>query len=101
MDNVPLLQKILDLQQSSFALVEENHDLRVRVRDLEEALRRRESLTFREGYCWREGDPIPFCPKCFEGDGKAVHLQGADEYKRCLQCGSQWNRPTTARLVRS
>jgi hypothetical protein len=32
------------------------------------------------GYFFKEDDPVPFCPKCWEGDGKMVHLPPSDDY---------------------
>jgi hypothetical protein len=32
------------------------------------------------GYYFKEGDDVPFCPKCWEGDGKAIHLPPLEKY---------------------
>jgi hypothetical protein len=32
------------------------------------------------GYFFQDGDEVPFCPKCWEGDGKMVHLPPVENY---------------------
>ncbi|HHH0928160.1 TPA: hypothetical protein ACPZPY_000958 [Yersinia enterocolitica] len=54
-------------------------------KQLEEQLKDKEAFAFRSGVYWKSDDDIAFCPKCYEGSNKAVHmrlefLQGDREY---------------------
>ncbi|MEI9480075.1 hypothetical protein V5093_00180 [Enterobacter cancerogenus] len=42
---------------------------------LEEQLKEKASFVFKAPLYWKEGDEIPFCPKCYEGENKKVHLR--------------------------
>jgi hypothetical protein len=47
-------------------------------RELEEALRFKESVHFERNAVWADGDPHPFCSACWEKDRNAVHLTQSD-----------------------
>lgn len=58
-------------------------------RQLQEQLKDNESLRFHEGYYWRDGDKVPFCPKCFEANKIKIHLHfspGNDFYSASWYC---------------
>jgi len=67
-------------------------------KSLEKKLKERESFTFRDGLYWKEGDDVAFCPKCYEGNEKSLHMrleftQGEPEwgirprhYWNCYHC---------------
>lgn len=44
-------------------------------KQLEEEIKDKSSFVFKAPLYWKEGDQVPFCPKCYEGDGKKVHLR--------------------------
>lgn len=41
---------------------------------LEEKLNENESFIFKSGVYWKAGDDTAFCPKCWENDGKKLHM---------------------------
>lgn len=41
---------------------------------LEEKLKDNETFIFKSGVYWKDGDDTAFCPKCWENDGKKIHL---------------------------
>lgn len=43
-------------------------------KELEEKLRDKDTFTFKSGVYWKDGDDTGFCPKCWENDGKKIHL---------------------------
>jgi hypothetical protein len=93
-DNIDLLRKMLGLQTELTTLVEENKTLRNRVRQLEEEAQLRQKVTFRDHLCWLEEDPHPYCPRCYESDGKLVHLKTHGNGDReCLVCKNWWYGP--------
>jgi len=46
---------------------------------LEEKLKDNETFIFKSGVYWKEGDETAFCPKCWENDGKKIHMLSGDE----------------------
>lgn len=76
--------------------------------DLEKALATREDLRFdRSTNVYRDDEGAPFCPKCFDGDGKACRMDDRVELKGwvCLTCGRSvlkpgFPRPRKARTAR-
>lgn len=48
-------------------------------------------MLFKAPFYYRTGDPVPHCPRCWESDGKAIHLHGPMSVASgtrfdCLQC---------------
>ncbi|SVX05453.1 Uncharacterised protein [Klebsiella pneumoniae] len=44
-------------------------------KQLEEQLKDKTSFVFKAPLYWKEGDEVPFCPKCYEGENKKIHLR--------------------------
>lgn len=44
-------------------------------KQLEDQLKDKESFVFNAPLYWKNGDQVPFCPKCYEGEDKKVHLR--------------------------
>lgn len=65
-DNIELYQKLIELQQQAWALVDEN-------RLLTERLSTHAALTVRDNAYWN-GEDGPFCTRCWDGEYKLVHL---------------------------
>ncbi|WP_232095485.1 MULTISPECIES: hypothetical protein [Serratia] len=42
---------------------------------LEEQIKDNSTFDFRDAVYWKEGDNTAFCPKCFEGEGKKLHMR--------------------------
>ncbi len=72
--NLGLYRRIVDLQREVVSLASKNVELEAENRALRAELSERQSVTFRQGYCWRDGDPVPCCPNCKEGSGRLAHL---------------------------
>jgi len=73
-------------------LIEENRELRRQSRELQDKLAVKLAMTWREGMLWavppHGGEPEPFCPRCFEDAGKAIHLgrRHPVNSRPCLGC---------------
>ena len=75
LDNVELLQKILALQSDALKMVEENGELKTKVRELEEAFKIKDSLVFENNsYYIGEKKDGPYCSLCWDTDRRLVHL---------------------------
>jgi hypothetical protein len=68
-NDIDLMQKIVTLHSDVFALQMENLELRKRL-DLREKMH----MSGPFHYYFQDGDEVPFCPKCWEKDGKPIHL---------------------------
>ncbi|MBZ7578113.1 hypothetical protein FML15_12455 [Klebsiella michiganensis] len=44
-------------------------------KQLEEQLIDKSTFVFKPPLYWKEGNEIPFCPRCYEGDNKKHHLR--------------------------
>lgn len=68
-------------------LQSKNEEVERLKRDAEE----RKTLVHNGLFYTKEGDPTPFCPRCFESDGKVIHLSpettnGGLRWRRCAEC---------------
>jgi hypothetical protein len=77
LNDLPLLQKILDLQQAALAADEERTKLKAQIQELEKKLAFQETLEFRSPFYYAEGDDTPYCAHCWESEKKAIHLPPA------------------------
>lgn len=89
-----LQEKIVALREYIVSLKDENISLREENQNFKQQLKLENEYTLREGLMWKEGDTVPFCQKCLEGDKKPIHLQrfGSDGRRRCLECNSVYGQ---------
>jgi tRNA(Ile2) C34 agmatinyltransferase TiaS len=64
-------------------------------KELKEKLQLKQKMIFEEkiGFYGQENDEVPFCPRCWESDSKAIHLRGPNihgNYK-CPQCKTRYS----------
>lgn len=78
-NDLDLMKQIIDLQTEVFELQQENLALK---KERTERLEMR--MRGPHGYYFKDGDDVPFCPKCWEGDGKAIHLPADKDYQYFL-----------------
>lgn len=94
-DNIDLIKKGYEAQQALYESLEENQKLKERVKQLENDLEISKELVFRNKLYYMEGDDIPFCPRCWEGNRKMIHLKGVefavDRYN-CPECKQHWRK---------
>ncbi len=97
-NDIPLQEKIVALQEKVMQLTTEQIELRAENHQLKQALDIRTTLVFKNPYYYEEGDEVPFCPACFEGEKKLrVHLEhpsrpwGNSHHQRtCNVCGKSF-----------
>lgn len=73
-DDVPLMRKIVELEQEVLDLSQEVIKSRQRIQELKKTLEFSGQLVFHNCAYWREGDMIPYCSGCFEGNKIPVHM---------------------------
>lgn len=71
-----LVRLILDLQKEAFAIESHNLELAAELTSLKQQLDLARMHTRPPSdYYFLDGDDVPFCPKCWESFGDAIHLQ--------------------------
>ncbi len=93
--NVDLYRKIVELEGEIIELTGENHALVGRVRELEQALKTKESLVFLNNVYWLEDEETkdgPYCQRCYDADGKLVRLQPWGDTWACFECKQHYDR---------
>jgi hypothetical protein len=73
--NLELYERILNVRSDAVELVEENHKLREENKKLKELVEVKKKMIHKPPFFFQEGDKTPFCPACWEGHEKTVHLQ--------------------------
>jgi hypothetical protein len=105
-NDIELMKQIVQLQSQVFELQQTNLRL-----NEELAQERRQSATESAmemrgpmNYYFRQGDPVPFCPKCWEDQPrKAIHLPEAEPWsggirRDCRVCNeTYWEKPVDMR----
>jgi hypothetical protein len=73
-NDIPLYQKIVELQGQVVGLATERLELFTENQDLKGKLDLKAKTRFDNPYYYEEGDPVPLCPKCFAAHGIRIHL---------------------------
>ena len=94
LDNVDLMRKMLDVQNDSMRLAEENTHLRKEVERLENALRISGDMYYENNAYWlkKSGEEKdgPYCPRCWDVDKQRVRMSPPgliQEILHCAECG--------------
>jgi hypothetical protein len=88
-------EKIMALREACVALQDENHAMREKMKQLEDALRFKDALEFRAPFYYAKDDGTPFCPRCWEKERRAIHvaperiLVGA-RFRVCPDCDAEY-----------
>jgi hypothetical protein len=98
-NDIDLNRRILSLETEVLDLSRDKRRAEERVEELEEALKYKGQLTFKESFFWRDGDPYPYCPACWDGKKALVHIvrgqiQNMGPQLQCPVCGHNYGRPT-------
>ncbi|NFO89308.1 hypothetical protein FDC58_12020 [Clostridium botulinum] len=77
-DNIELYKKVLDLQKNAMDLIQENRDLKEKIRILEKDAKLKASVKYIEDAYYIEQDngeyDGPFCRVCWDKDNKLIRL---------------------------
>ena len=88
-NDVPLMKQVVELQQ---AVLDLQAELMAAKKQLDGALAKldvRHSMHKRGEYFYKDGDAEPYCPKCWQQDGKLVYLPAqrtSSTYGKIRQC---------------
>jgi hypothetical protein len=84
-NNLDLYKNLSELQTSVQALQEENRKIQDDNKNLKEALELKAKMIHKPPFFYQDGDPTPFCPACWEGGHKPVHLIYSHEEESCFR----------------
>jgi len=73
-NDIELNRRILDLENEVLDLARAKRRGEERIEELEQTLKFKGALSFREPFYWLEGDKTAFCPNCWEKEHKAIHV---------------------------
>lgn len=73
-NDIELNRRILNLENEVLDLSRDKRRAGEKVEELERALKFKGELQFRDPYYWREGDPTPYCPACWDTKRMAAHI---------------------------
>ena len=95
-------EKIMELREAVVELQEENAEQRRRMESLETQLAFNNSLRFESPFYFAEGDPVPYCPRFWEANRKAVHLPPPQQVMSgtrydCVECEKKFIHPRSNR----
>jgi hypothetical protein len=94
-DNMPLLQKIVEVQSQLNDLAEELKEKSEEIEKLRKALAFKGKIIHKHHLFWEKGEngqiiDGPFCPKCFDLDQQICRVIISDtkdrRYVQCLKC---------------
>jgi hypothetical protein len=73
-NDIPLFQKIVELQGQVVEIATERLELFTENQDLKKKLELRNKTRFESPYYFQEGDEVPLCPLCYEKSDLRIHL---------------------------
>ena len=86
-DNIEIMKGMLEVQAQTYALLEENHQLKTENRQLRDKLETQEALTFHDSAYWKPGGVGPFCSACWDTRRNLVYLhRSSSGYPSCPSC---------------
>jgi hypothetical protein len=96
--NVELYKKIVELEGEVIELTREKRALEENNHELAEKLALAGKMTFEKPFYFQEGDRVPFCPRCWEKERVAIHLQNVGHVTRgyrydCPDCKGMFFSP--------
>lgn len=94
-NDVPLYEKIVDLQGQLVEIATERMTLFTENQELRHQLSVRSKITFKEPFYFQEGDEVPLCATCYETSKRelVVHLAKPEKFnseivRQCRTCRS-------------
>lgn len=73
-NNLELYQRVLSLHSDIIEIVEKNNRLREENKDLKTKLTLQKKMVFNEPFYFQEADQTPYCPACWEGSLRPIHV---------------------------
>jgi hypothetical protein len=86
--DIELYRKIIELEQEIFELSRHNLKYKGDIEELKSLLTKIKNVKYSKPFYYSEGDPHPYCPKCWEVEKVLVHLTDSMDpnYHHCPNC---------------
>ena len=96
--DIELYRKIVELEGEIVELTRQKRSLEEKTETLEKLLALKQEMVFKKPFYYQDKDPHPYCPKCWEADKKAIHLDGPSRIERsqrydCQNCKNHFYHP--------
>ena len=79
------------MEQEVFELNHENISLKEKILTIENINEITSKMTFKSPFWYMNGDPIPYCPQCWENNKKTINLIDIQEYGfECPNCNRRY-----------
>jgi hypothetical protein len=93
--NIDLYKKIVELEGDIIEVTRQKLHLELKVDELQKQIALKSAMRFKEPFYYQQGDAVPFCPRCCENDGRAVHVifhyeNDAESRWDCPQCKQEY-----------
>ena len=86
-NNLELTKKVVELEEQINTLSREKRTIEGQVAELQSTLSFSKVLSFKTPFFYAEGEPVPYCPNCWEGNRKSIHLVEATKgWYKCPHC---------------
>jgi hypothetical protein len=88
-NDVPLMKQVVELQQAVLDLQAELIETKKQLDAARAKLELRQSIRKRGEYFYKDDNPEPYCPKCWQQDDKLVYLpavKNSSTYGKNRQC---------------
>lgn len=74
-----LIEALADAKMHAAEIRDVIHERDERIAELERTLNVKGKMIHKSPFFYMEGDEIPFCPKCWEANARAIHLVLSDD----------------------
>jgi hypothetical protein len=98
--NVDLHKKIVELEGEIINLSQNNNELLKSIKELKDQIQLEHNLVFKPPFYYAPNDEVPYCPKCWEADHRAVHLTDPTKdlvtgkiFYKCKVCNESFGQP--------
>jgi hypothetical protein len=76
MGDIDLYRRIVELEGEIVDLTRAKRDAEAEIERLRYTLKTKEQMSFKKPFYYMVNDPVPYCPKCWEVNHVAVHMDG-------------------------
>ncbi len=73
-NDVPLMQKIVELQTQIMSQTNDLVAAKTELAQLRDELSRKSAIEFRNPYFYEKGNEVPFCPKCYSSSSGGLRM---------------------------
>lgn len=90
--DIDLYRKIVELEQEVFELSRQNRIYQSEIEDLKNLFNVKQNIKYVGQVYYVEGDPDPYCPKCWEVSKALVHLteSASPSFGHCPNCNKSF-----------